>query len=87
MLLYNDQSRAKAEKLVHDMVERAIKMEGTITGEHGIGIVKRDYLPDEVGSHTVDTMRKVSCPTADEEETRHLHSDPVETIFGSSFAP
>ncbi|PLN80230.1 hypothetical protein BDW42DRAFT_201370 [Aspergillus taichungensis] len=59
MMVYNDQSRAKAEKLVHDMVNRAIKMEGTITGEHGIGIIKRDYLPNEVGSHTVDTMRKL----------------------------
>ena len=42
------------------MVERAIEMEGTVTGEHGVGLVKRDYLDQELGSTTVDAMRKVS---------------------------
>ena len=45
---------------MHRMVKRAIEMEGTATGEHGIGLVKRDYLPHEVGETTVDAMRKVS---------------------------
>ena len=30
-------------------------------GEHGVGLVKRDYLPHELGESTVDTMRKVSA--------------------------
>lgn len=34
-------------------------MEGTATGEHGVGIVKRDYLPHELGETTVDLMRKM----------------------------
>lgn len=42
------------------MVKRAIEMEGTATGEHGVGMVKRDYLEHEVGRTTVDLMRKVS---------------------------
>ena len=42
------------------MVKRAIEMEGTATGEHGVGMVKRDYLEHEVGRSTVDLMRKVS---------------------------
>ena len=41
------------------MVKRAIDMEGTATGEHGVGLVKRDYLPEELGQDTVDLMRKV----------------------------
>lgn len=28
-------------------------------GEHGVGLVKRDYLPHELGASTVDAMRKV----------------------------
>ena len=28
-------------------------------GEHGVGLVKRDYLPHELGETTVDTMRQV----------------------------
>ena len=36
-------------------------MEGTVTGEHGVGLVKRDYLNYELGETTVDAMRRV-CP-------------------------
>jgi D-lactate dehydrogenase (cytochrome) len=42
------------------MVKRAVEMEGTVTGEHGVGLVKRDYLSHELGESTVDAMRKVS---------------------------
>jgi D-lactate dehydrogenase (cytochrome) len=31
-------------------------------GEHGVGLVKRDYLPHELGESTVDAMRKVRRP-------------------------
>ncbi|KAI7394738.1 hypothetical protein KC336_g16043 [Hortaea werneckii] len=41
------------------MVKRAIEMEGTATGEHGVGMVKRDYLEHEVGREGVDLMRKL----------------------------
>lgn len=45
---------------MHRMVKRAIEMEGTATGEHGVGLVKRDYLEHELGQTTVDLMRKVN---------------------------
>lgn len=41
------------------MVKRAIEMEGTATGEHGVGLVKRDYLPHELGATTIDAMRRL----------------------------
>lgn len=44
------------------MIKRAIEMEGTVTGEHGVGLVKRDYLNHELGETTVDAMRKVHIP-------------------------
>ena len=59
LLLYNDSERDIAEGLVHRMVKRALELEGTATGEHGVGLVKRDYLPEELGQDTVDLMRKV----------------------------
>ncbi|KAL9614193.1 MAG: hypothetical protein Q9167_001281 [Letrouitia subvulpina] len=34
-------------------------MEGTVTGEHGVGLIKRDYLMHELGEDTVDAMRKL----------------------------
>ncbi|KAF3939120.1 hypothetical protein ABW19_dt0200719 [Dactylella cylindrospora] len=59
ILLFGEEDREKAEAVVHRMVERAIKMEGTTTGEHGVGLVKRDYLAEELGQSTVDAMRKM----------------------------
>ncbi|GAB7353227.1 hypothetical protein MBLNU459_g3745t2 [Dothideomycetes sp. NU459] len=58
ILLYNDKEHDLAEDLVHRMVKRAIEMEGTATGEHGVGLVKRDYLEHELGVNAVDLMRK-----------------------------
>lgn len=49
-----------AEGVIHRMVKRAVEMEGTVTGEHGVGLVKRDYLAHELGETTVDAMRRVS---------------------------
>lgn len=60
IILFNDKERKKAEAVVHRMVKRAVEMEGTVTGEHGVGLIKRDYLPHELGQSTVDLMRKVS---------------------------
>jgi len=59
ILLYNNAERKLAEDCVHRMVKRAVEMEGTVTGEHGVGLVKRDYLPHELGVTTVDAMRRV----------------------------
>ncbi|CAJ0545437.1 Ff.00g089100.m01.CDS01 [Fusarium sp. VM40] len=59
ILLYNDSQRKTAEAVVHRMVKKAVEMEGTVTGEHGVGLVKRDYLPHELGETTVDAMRQI----------------------------
>ncbi|KAF2139878.1 uncharacterized protein K452DRAFT_352199 [Aplosporella prunicola CBS 121167] len=59
IILYNDREHAVADRVVHQMVKRAIELEGTATGEHGVGLVKRDYLNHELGESTVDAMRKL----------------------------
>lgn len=46
------------------MVKRAVEMEGTVTGEHGVGLVKRDYLAHETNEATVDAMRKACSQAA-----------------------
>ncbi len=60
IILFNDTERKTAEGVVHRMVKRAVEMEGTVTGEHGVGLIKRDYLEHELGVTAVDAMRKVS---------------------------
>jgi D-lactate dehydrogenase (cytochrome) len=60
-LLFNEAEREVAEGLVHRMAERAMVLEGTVTGEHGVGLIKRDYLPRELGQTTVDAMRRIKA--------------------------
>lgn len=49
----------EAHRLNHLMVHRAISMEGTCTGEHGIGIGKKEYLEPELGKGSVELMKTV----------------------------
>ena len=53
----NPQDMAEAEWIGTRVVERAIALEGTSTGEHGIGLGKRKYLVPEHGAVAVDVMR------------------------------
>lgn len=39
------------------LVCSAIAMEGTCTGEHGVGVGKRDYLIKELGPNTIALMK------------------------------
>ena len=49
--------RAKrAERL---MFERVVALEGSITGEHGIGFAKRQYLGLELSAETIALMKRV----------------------------
>lgn len=41
LLFSNDEELKKVEGVVHRMVERAQRMDGTCTGEHGVGIGKK----------------------------------------------
>ncbi|KAL9581947.1 MAG: hypothetical protein Q9212_003583, partial [Teloschistes hypoglaucus] len=59
IILFNDSERKTADAVVHRMVKRAVEMQGTVTGEHGVGLIKRDYLAHELGESTVDAMRKL----------------------------
>ena len=56
---YDDAAENKLAHDIHDrLVHRAQDMEGTCTGEHGIGSVKIDYLEEELGA-AVEVMRAV----------------------------
>ena len=49
----------EAKRLNERMIDRALAMGGTSTGEHGIGCGKLDYLEAEHGAGAVDLMRTI----------------------------
>ena len=53
------QERATAETLNNQLVARALALEGTCTGEHGIGLHKMDFLVTEAGVGAVAMMRTI----------------------------
>jgi len=55
----NPAEQKEAEALNARLVERALSMDGTCTGEHGIGLGKQDWLLRELGDDGVDMMRKI----------------------------
>ena len=51
--------RELAEALNHRLVERTLRMEGTCSGEHGVGLHKMGFLLDEAGPAAVGLMREI----------------------------
>ncbi|MEX0283725.1 MAG: FAD-binding oxidoreductase [Paracoccaceae bacterium] len=57
----NEREVAASKEFVSWLAELAISMDGTCTGEHGIGQGKKAYLEDELGVATVDVMRAIKA--------------------------
>lgn len=55
----SETERDTAEALNHRIVRRAIAMDGTCTGEHGIGLHKMGFLVEEHGDDAVEVMRSI----------------------------
>jgi D-lactate dehydrogenase (cytochrome) len=51
--------RARAEALNDALVARALRLDGTCSGEHGIGLHKMDFLVAEAGMGAVAMMRAI----------------------------
>ncbi len=50
---------ARAEQCLDEIFDLVIQLRGTISGEHGIGIEKRPFLPREVDPPTLALMREL----------------------------
>ena len=51
--------RELADALNHRLVERTLRMEGTCSGEHGVGLHKMGFLLEEAGAGAVAVMRAI----------------------------
>ncbi len=52
-------ARELTEAIQHDLYEAALSMGGTVTGEHGIGLARRDWLERQRGPDAVRFMRAI----------------------------
>jgi len=50
---------AETSKVVGSIIERAQAMDGTCTGEHGVGMTKKKYLRKELGDGTLQLMKTI----------------------------
>jgi D-lactate dehydrogenase (cytochrome) len=50
---------AEAERLNDEIVRLALAMDGTCTGEHGVGLHKIGFLEEEAGDDALDLMRRI----------------------------
>jgi D-lactate dehydrogenase (cytochrome) len=55
----SEEERRVAEELNHKLVSRALALEGTCTGEHGVGLHKMGFLRTEAGDGTIAMMRTI----------------------------
>ena len=49
----------EAEALNRRLVHRALSMDGTCTGEHGVGLHKMQFMSEEHGEDALDLMRQI----------------------------
>lgn len=50
---------AKVERIVPEIFEAALELGGTLSGEHGVGVLKLPYLERALGPVSVDIQRRI----------------------------
>ncbi len=56
-----DKHAAGVEKAVSEIFDVALSLGGTVSGEHGIGIEKADFLKKEIDGPALETMKKLKA--------------------------
>jgi glycolate oxidase len=55
----NEAEMARVEKAMEEIFDKAVKLGGTITGEHGVGLAKKAFLPRAIGADSLCLMRQL----------------------------
>jgi glycolate oxidase len=62
LILYNGRQEGaleRAEELAGKILKMCVELGGSITGEHGIGMEKRHYMPDMFSQIDLETMKQI----------------------------
>jgi glycolate oxidase len=57
--LGDEEWRVALEAVIEELIEAALELGGTISGEHGVGLAKKRYLPDQVGKTQIELMKAI----------------------------
>ena len=58
-IMFDEADLPKAEAAVKEIFAAVLRLGGSITGEHGIGLSKAAYLPMELGPETIAAMKRI----------------------------
>ena len=50
---------SRADACLREVFETVIRLDGTLSGEHGIGVAKRDFMPLALGAEALALMQRV----------------------------
>jgi len=59
LLPRDDVELARAEECLREVFAVVIRLDGTLSGEHGIGLAKRDFMPLAVDASALALMRRI----------------------------
>ncbi len=54
----NTEEMERVEKAMHEIFTLAVRLGGTITGEHGVGLAKKRFLPEALGEGSLQLLRQ-----------------------------
>ncbi|WP_329741341.1 FAD-binding oxidoreductase [Dyella sp. A6] len=61
LLPRDDAERERAHAALAGLFEQVIALDGTLSGEHGIGMIKREFMPLALSGETLDLMRGIKA--------------------------
>ncbi len=61
VLFDREEERPRVDEAVAEILRTAVDLGGTITGEHGVGLSKRDFLEYEQGAALVGLQRRLKA--------------------------
>jgi len=61
LLPRDDAERARAEECLSEIFDVVIALDGTLSGEHGIGLMKRDFMPRALDANALALMRRIKA--------------------------